>query len=264
MDSFSWGRDVSAFNLLQYAVFVIVVAVLVKPLGGYLARVFSGEKTFLDPLLRPVEGLMYRLSGVDSALEMDWTQYSMAFIVFGFIGTLILYATLRLQRFLPFFFARYHSTPLNPDLAMNTAISFATTTTWQAYGGETTMSYTSQMVGLTVQNFLAGASGLAVGVAFIRGLARQQTSKLGNFWVDMTRSLLWILLPLSLLGSLVLVWQGVPMNWQRYVQATTLDGASKSYRRGQWQLLRSSRISERTEGAFSTQTAPTPTRIPPR
>jgi len=112
---------------------------------------------------------------------------------------------------------------------MNTAISFATTTTWQAYGGETTMSYTSQMVGLTAQNFLAGASGLAVGVAFIRGFARQQTSKLGNFWVDLTRSLLWLLLPLSLLGSLVLVWQGVPMNWRHYTEAITLEGAHQPH-----------------------------------
>jgi potassium-transporting ATPase potassium-binding subunit len=227
MDSYSWRCGVSAFNLLQYAAFVIVVAALVKPLGGYLARVFGGEKTLLDPVLRPVERLMYRLSGVDPELEMDWAQYSIAFIVFGLVGTLVLYAILRLQHFLPFFYSRYQTTPLNPDLAMNTAISFATTTTWQAYGGETTMSYTSQIVGLTVQNFLAGASGLAIGVAFIRGFARQQTSKLGNFWVDMTRSLLWILLPLSLLGSLVLVWQGVPMNWQHYVQATTLDGGQQ-------------------------------------
>ena len=225
MDSFSWSTDVSDLNLLQYALFVIVVAVLVKPLGGYMARVFGGEKTILDPVLHPVERLVYRLTGVDPKLEMDWAEYSIAFIVFGLVGTLLLYAILRLQQFLPFFYVKYQTTPLNPDLAMNTAISFATTTTWQAYGGETTMSYTSQMVGLTVQNFLAGASGLAVGVAFIRGFARQQTSKLGNFWVDMTRSLLWILLPLSLLGSLVLVSQGVPMNWHHYAEVTTLEGA---------------------------------------
>jgi len=218
---------VSASNLLQYAVFVAVAASLVKPLGGYMARVFGGEKTFLDPLLRPLEHLVYRLTGVDPELEMDWAQYSVAFIVFGLIGALVLYGILRLQQFLPFFYARYQTTPLSPDLAMNTAISFATTTTWQAYSGETTMSYTSQIVGLTVQNFLAGASGLAVGVAFIRGLAREQTSKLGNFWVDMVRSVLWILLPLSLLGSLLLVWQGVPVNWHYYVQATTLDGGQQ-------------------------------------
>lgn len=172
----------SASNLLQYAVFAAVVAVLVKPLGGYMARVFSSEKTFLDPLLRPLEQLIYRMTGVDPELEMNWAQYSIAFIVFGLVGALVLYVILRLQQFLPFFYARYQTAPLTPDLAMNTAISFATTTTWQAYSGETTMSYTSQIVGLTVQNFLAGASGLAVGEAFIRGFARQQTNKLGNFW----------------------------------------------------------------------------------
>jgi K+-transporting ATPase ATPase A chain len=217
----------SASNLLQYAVFVAFVAALVKPLGGYMARVFAGEKTFLDPLLHPLERLIYRLTGVDPEVEMGWTQYSVAFVVFGLVGALVLYAILRLQQVLPFFYAKYQTTPLNPDLAMNTAISFATTTTWQAYSGETTMSYTSQIVGLTVQNFLAGASGLAVGVAFIRGFARQQTSKLGNFWVDMVRSILWILLPLSLLASLALVWQGVPMNWHHYIHATTLEGAQQ-------------------------------------
>jgi len=218
---------VSASNLLQYAVFLAVVAALVKPLGGYMARVFEGQKTFLDPLLRPLERLIYRLTGVEPELEMDWRRFSIAFILFSLIGALSLYAILRLQQFLPFFYAKYQNTPVSPDLAMNTAVSFATTSTWQAYSGESTMTYTSQMVGLMVQNFLAGASGLAVGVAFIRGLARQQTSKLGNFWVDMVRSLLWILLPLSLLGSLVLVWQGVPMNWHQYVQATPLAGGQQ-------------------------------------
>ena len=178
----------SASNLLQYAVFVAVVAVLVRPLGGYMTRVFGGESTILDPLLRPLERLIYRLTGGSPELEMDWAQYCVAFIVFGSIGALTLYAILRLQQFLPFFYPGYQITRMSPDLAMNTAISFATTTTWQAYVGETTMSYTGQIAGLTVQNFLASASGLAVGVAFIRGLAREQTSKLGNFWVDMVRS----------------------------------------------------------------------------
>jgi K+-transporting ATPase ATPase A chain len=218
---------VSVFNVLQYAVFVLIVALLVKPLGGYMSRVFSGGKTLLDPLLLPIERLIYRLTGVDAELEMDWSQYAIAFIVFSFVGTLVLYAILRLQQYLPFFYDRYQIAPLNPALAMNTAISFATTTTWQAYAGESAMSYTTQIIGLAVQNFLAGASGLAVGIAFIRGFARHQTSKLGNFWVDMTRSLLWILLPFSLLGSLALVWQGVPMNWHHYVPASTLDAGQQ-------------------------------------
>jgi potassium-transporting ATPase potassium-binding subunit len=218
---------VSVFDVLQYAVFVMVVAVLVKPLGGYMSRVFNGEKTFLDPLLLPIERLLYRLTGVDAELEMDWPQYAIAFIVFTFVGTVVLYAILRLQQYLPFSDGRYQTASLNPALAMNTAISFATTTTWQAYVGESAMSYTTQILGLAVQNFLAGASGLAVGIAFIRGFARHQTSKLGNFWVDMTRSLLWVLLPFSLLGSLALVWQGVPMNWHHFVPASTLGGGQQ-------------------------------------
>jgi K+-transporting ATPase ATPase A chain len=132
-----------------------------------------------------------------------------------------------MQQFLPWFFPQYHTTPLSPDLALNTAISFSTTTTWQAYAGENTMSYFSQMVGLCAQNFLAGAAGLAVGVAFIRGLARQLSNSLGNFWVDLTRSLLWILLPGALVGALLLVWQGVPMNFRQYTVATTVEGAKQ-------------------------------------
>ncbi len=148
------------------------------------------------------------------------------------VGTFFLYAILRLQHFLPWFYPAYMTTPMTPDLAMSTAVSFATTTTWQAYGGETTLSYFSQMIGLTVQNFLAAAAGLAVGVAFVRGLARDRSETLGNFWVHLLRSLLWVLLPLSLLGALVLVWQGVPMNFHAYTQATTLEGARQSIAQG--------------------------------
>jgi potassium-transporting ATPase potassium-binding subunit len=219
---------VSGPNLLQYGFFLAVVTVLVKPLGGYMARVFEGQPTFLDRLLLPVERLIYRLSEVEPAAEMNWKQYSLAFIIFGLVGTVVLYGILRLRRFLPWFYPAYQTTPVTPDLAMNTAVSFSTTTTWQVYGGENTLSYTSQMIGLTVQNFLAGASGLALGVAFIRGFARHRTAKLGNFWVDVTRSILWILLPLSLLGSLVLVWQGVPMNWHPYAHATTLSNGQQT------------------------------------
>jgi K+-transporting ATPase ATPase A chain len=193
-----------------------------------MARVFSRERTLLDPFLCPIEKLIYRATRVAPQEEMDWKEYAIAFVLFGLVGTLLLYVLMRIQRFLPWFFPAYQTTTVTPDLAMNTAVSFATTTTWQAYAGETTMSYTSQIVGLTVQNFLAGASGLAVGVAFIRGFARERTEKLGNFWVDLTRAVLWILLPMSLVGSLLLVWQGVPMNWHEYTQATTLDGARQT------------------------------------
>jgi len=221
-------------NLLQYVLFLLIVGALVKPVGSYLALVFGGETTFLDFLLRPLERWIYRLARVDPQEEMDWQQYASSFVCFSLAGTLILFFILRLQSYLPLFAlnANFLTTPLTPDLAMNTSISFATTTTWQAYGGESTMSYFSQIVGLTVQNFLAGAAGLAVGIAFIRGLARACTNALGNFWVDLVRGLLWVLLPLSLLGSLVLVAQGVPANFSAYTNAVTVEGGRQVIAQG--------------------------------
>jgi K+-transporting ATPase ATPase A chain len=204
------------YAMLQYGVFLLIVAVLVYPVGGYLARVFGGESTWLGPGLRPLERVFYRLAGIDAHHEMDWKEYASALLVFSVAGTLLLYAILRVQPILHTFDPVYQPAPLSPDLALNTAISFVTTTTWQAYGGETTMSYLSQIVGLAVQNFLAGAAGLAVGMAFIRGLARERTTGLGNFWVDLVRATLWVLLPISLLGGLLLVWQGVPTNIKPY------------------------------------------------
>jgi K+-transporting ATPase ATPase A chain len=206
--------------LIQYAAFLLAVTLLVKPVGRYMARIFTGERTFLDPLLCPLERLIYRLTGVKPKVEMRWQEYAQAFVIFSMTGTLVLYAILRLQRFLFWFYPAHMTAPMTPDLAMNTAVSFSTTTTWQAYGGETTLSYFSQIVGLTVQNFLAGAAGLAVGVAFFRGMARDRAETLGNFWVDLVRSTLWVLLPLAMVGALVHVWQGVPMNFHPYVQAT--------------------------------------------
>src|ERR1035438_1129424 len=217
----------SVFSLAQYLLFVLIVTLSVKPLGGYMDRVFSRRRTVLDPLWVPLERWIYRITGVDPGIEMNAGQYASSFIVFGLICTLFLYAILRFQHFLPWFFPQYHTTPLTPDLSINTAISFATTTTWQGYAGENTMSYFSQMVGLCAQNFLAGAAGLAVGVAFIRGLARQLSGTLGNFWVDLTRALLWILLPGAVLGAVLLVWQGVPMNFHHYAVATTVEGAQQ-------------------------------------
>ncbi len=212
------------YSAIQYVTFVAIVTVLVKPLGGYMERVFSQKRTILDRVCLPVERLLYRITSVDPNLEMTGKEYATCFVLFGFAGTLLLYSILRMQRFLPWFFPQYHTTPLSRDLALNTAISFSTTSTWQAYAGENTMSYFSQMVGLCAQNFLAGAAGLAVGVAFIRGLARQCSDTLGNFWVDLTRSLLWVLLPGALIGALLLVWQGVPMNFHQYAIATTVEG----------------------------------------
>jgi K+-transporting ATPase ATPase A chain len=213
------------YSALQYVLFVAIVTILVKPLGGYMERVFSRQRTVLDRFLLPLERLLYRITAVDPALEMTGKEYATCFVLFGLAGTLLLYGILRLQQFLPWFFPQYHTTPLSPDLALNTAISFSTTTTWQAYAGENTMSYFSQIVGLCAQNFLAGAAGLAVGIAFIRGLARQLSDTLGNFWVDLTRALLWILLPGAFLGAVLLVWQGVPMNFHPYTVATTVEGA---------------------------------------
>jgi K+-transporting ATPase ATPase A chain len=222
--------DLSA--LTQYAFFLLAVTLLVKPVGSYMSRVFTREKTWLDPVLAPLERLIYRLTGVHADSEMRWQEYARAFVIFGMVGTLLLYAILRLQRLFPWFYPAYMTTPMTPDLAMNTAVSFSTTTTWQAYAGETTMSYFSQIVGLTVQNFLAGAAGLAVGVAFTRGMARDRCETVGNFWVDLVRSLLWVLLPLSIVGALVLVWQGVPMNFHPYTQATGLEGVRQTIAQG--------------------------------
>ncbi|MBZ5654034.1 MAG: potassium-transporting ATPase subunit KdpA [Acidobacteriia bacterium] len=215
------------YSAIQYLLFLAIVTSLVKPLGGYMARVFSRKRTPLDRLCLPLERLIYRVTMVDPDAEMTGKEYATCFVLFGLAGTLLLYATLRLQQFLPWFFPQYHTTPLSPDLALNTAISFSTTTTWQAYAGENTMSYFSQMVGLCAQNFLAGAAGLAAGGAFIRGFARQVSDTLGNFWVDLTRALLWILLPGALLGALLFVWQGVPMNFHRYKVAITVEGATQ-------------------------------------
>jgi K+-transporting ATPase ATPase A chain len=216
---------VDLYSAIQYGLFVAIVTILVKPLGGYMERVFSRKRTVLDRFCLPVERLIYRITAVDPEAEMPGKEYAKCFVLFGLAGTLLLYAILRMQQFLPWFFPQYHTTPLSPDLALNTAISFSTTTTWQAYAGESTMSYFSQMVGLCAQNFLAGAAGLALGVAFIRGLARQLSGTLGNFWVDLTRALLWVLLPGALIGAVLLVWQGVPMNFHRYAVVTTVEGS---------------------------------------
>jgi K+-transporting ATPase ATPase A chain len=209
-----------------------VVLVLVRPAGTYLARVFRGERTWLDPVLRPFERGIYRVTRIDASADMTWTEYAASFVVFGLTGTILLYGLLRMQQWLPWFDAAHLTTPMTPDLAANTAISFATTSTWQAYGGETTMSYAAQLLGLVGQNFLAGAAGLAVGMAFIRGLASDGTGCLGNFWVDVVRAILWVLLPLSLIGALVLVWQGVPMNFDPYAKVATVEGVSQTLAQG--------------------------------
>ena len=222
----------SVGSLLQYAVFLIVVTLLVRPAGIYLQRVFERGPTWLDPVLVPGERTIYRLARINPDVQMGWQAYAVSFVVFTLLGTLLLALILLFQSILPFYDGNAITTPMTPDLAANVGVSFATTTTWQPYAGESTMSYTAQMVGLAAQNFLAGATGLAIGIAFIRGLAGRRVTSLGNFWVDVVRAILWVLLPISLVGGLLLVWQGVPMNWQPYVQATTLEGASQTIAQG--------------------------------
>jgi K+-transporting ATPase ATPase A chain len=214
----------TSYTLLQYSLFLAILTALVRPVGIYLTRVFEGERTWPDLLLRPVERQIYRFAGVDPDHEMDWREYVASFIRFSLLGVVLLYVILRIQQHLPWYDSSVITTPMTRSLALNTSVSFATTTTWQAYAGESTMSYTAQMLGLASQNFLAGAAGLAVGVAFIRGFARRLSGTLGNFWVDLVRSVLWVLLPVSLVGSVVLVWQGVPMNFDSYTFLTTLTG----------------------------------------
>jgi K+-transporting ATPase ATPase A chain len=218
-------------NAIQTGLFVIVIGLLVKPVGAYLERVFERRRTFLDSILLPVERVIHRFVGIDCLREMDWKQYSLAFGIFGLVNIVLLYLALRAQAFFPWFFPKVMITPMTPDLAASTAVSFATTTTWQAYAGETTMSYFSQLL-LAGQNFLAGAAGLAVGVAFIRGYAREKTTGLGNFWVDLTRAVLWVLLPISIVGSFFLIAQRVPMNFRPYTVAHTLEGATQMIAQG--------------------------------
>jgi potassium-transporting ATPase potassium-binding subunit len=218
-------------GVFQAGLLLAVLWLFVRPLGAYLERVFERKKTSLDPLLLPVERLIHRIVGVDPKSEMTWKRYSLAFALFGIVNVAFMCVALRWQTALPWFFPHQMTTPMSVDLAANTAVSFATTTTWQAYGGETTMSYFSQLL-LAGQNFLAGAAGLAVGIAFIRGYARERTDKLGDFWGDLIRALLWVLLPMSILGSLILVALGVPMNFLPYAHAHAIEGGTQIIAQG--------------------------------
>jgi len=211
---------------LQILLFCVVVIALVKPLGGYLTRVMTGERTLLSPVLGPVERGFYRLAGVNPGTEQHWTAYALAMLVFSLAGFALLYALMRLQDVLPLNPQGFGAVP--DHLAFNTAISFVTNTNWQSYAGETTMSHFTQMVGLTVQNFLSAATGIALAVALIRGFARRNARAIGNFWADVTRVTLYVLLPLSFLLALIFVWQGVPQTFAASANATTLEGASQT------------------------------------
>jgi K+-transporting ATPase ATPase A chain len=217
-------------GITEIALFLVILLLLTKPLGAYMAAVYEGRRTWLDPALRPVERVIYRLSAIDATKEHDWKAYGVAMLLFNGLGLLLLYAILRLQQFLPFNPAGQGA--LDPALAWNTAISFTTNTNWQNYGGETTLSYFSQMAGLAVHNFVSAATGLAIAVALIRALARHSARTIGNFWVDLTRSVLYILLPISVVFALVLIWQGVPQNLNAYTTATTIEGAKQLIAQG--------------------------------
>ena len=209
------------YGIIQIVLFLSVVLLLVKPLGWYMARVYENKPCGLDRILGPVERAIYRLCGVNPANEMGWKRYTVAMIAFNAAGFVVLYALMRLQGFLPL--NPQHFPPVAPDLAFNTAVSFITNTNWQAYGGESTMSYLTQMLGLAVQNFVSAASGMAVLVALIRGFVRRNSRTIGNFWVDLTRSLLYILIPLSLIIAILLASQGVVQTFKPYPTATLVE-----------------------------------------
>ena len=211
---------------IQILLYCAIVVALVKPLGWYMTRVFSGERTFLSPVLRPVERGLYWIGGVDEKREQHWLTYTVAMLLFHVGGFLIIYGLMRLQALLPFNPAEQSA--VAPDLSFNTAISFITNTNWQNYGGESTLSYLVQMLGLTHQNFLSAATGIALAVALIRGFSRSSMRTIGNFWVDVTRCTLYVLLPICIVYSLFLVWQGMPQTLGAYVDATTLEGAKQT------------------------------------
>ena len=215
---------------VQILIFCVLVVATVRPLGGFMARVFAGERTFLSPVLGPIERGFYRLAGVRADTEQHWTTYAVAMLLFNLAGMLLLYALLRLQGLLPLNPQGFGAVP--PDLAFNTAASFTTNTNWQNYGGESTLSYLTQMAGLTVHNFVSAATGIALAIALVRGFARRSAKSIGNFWADLTRCTLYVLLPLSLVIALVLVWQGMPQNLSAYVDATTLEGGTQTIAQG--------------------------------
>ncbi|RTL39239.1 MAG: potassium-transporting ATPase subunit KdpA [Candidatus Melainabacteria bacterium] len=219
---------------LQILLFVVALIVITKPAGTYIKRVMECEATWLDPLFRPVEKIIYRIAGVDETIDMHWTQYAFCMLAFSIVTLLFSYAILRLQGVLPFnpmsfstAQAPAFATAMTPDLAFNTAVSFTTNTNWQAYSGENTMSYLSQMLALALHNWVSAAAGIAVAVAMIRGFSRQSATGIGNFWKDLVRSTLYVLLPVCLIAALFMVSQGVVQNFSPYVQATTLEGAQQ-------------------------------------
>ncbi len=226
-------------GILQIVVFFLIILAVAKPIGMYMANVFAGERTFATSFFRPLERLCYRLGGVNESTEQSWSQYAGSMLAFSLFSFLLLYLMQRFQGVLPgnpMGFGTAHApagaTAMTPDLAFNTAVSFTTNTNWQSYGGETTLSYLVQMAGLTMHNFTSAACGIAIAIALIRGFARQQVQVLGNFWVDITRATVYLLLPISLIVSVVICSQGVIQNLKPYTVATTLEGKSQTIAQG--------------------------------
>src|SRR6204780_34544 len=208
----------TAIGWAQILIYCAIIIAITPVLGSYMTRVFNGERTFLSPILRPAEAVIYKVAGVDERHEQHAVTYTVGMLLFHVGGFLILYVLMRVQGWLPFNPAE--QTAVGPDLAFNTAISFVTNTNWQNYGGESTMSYLVQMLGLTHQNFLSAATGIALAVALIRGFSRASVRTVGNFWVDVTRTTLYVLLPICIVYTLFLVWQGMPQTLGPYIEAT--------------------------------------------
>jgi K+-transporting ATPase ATPase A chain len=229
----------TGIGFLQIAVFFLLVLAFTKPMGAFMARVFEGQRTWLHPVLRPLERLIYRLCGIHEEQEQRWTGYAGSLLMFSLASLLLTYLIQRVQGILPFNpqgFGTAHAaqgaTAMTPDLAFNTAVSFTTNTNWQAYTPETTMSYLTQMVGLATHNFFSAAAGIAIAIALVRGFARHSSEKIGNFWVDMVRATVYVLLPLSVAIALLFVSQGVIQNLSPYTKATTVEGAAQTIAQG--------------------------------
>jgi potassium-transporting ATPase potassium-binding subunit len=222
----------TGYGLFQIMVYFIVLLALTKPLGSFMAKVYEGERTFLHPILRPLERLIYKLGGVCEETEQRWTQYTASLLAFSAVCFVLTYAIQRFQGFLPFNPIGYGARQATPDLSFNTAVSFMTNTNWQSYGGEATMSYFVQMGALTVQNFVSAAAGMCVAIALIRGFVRKQQNTIGNFWVDLVRGTVYILLPLSLIGALALCSQGVVQNFHPYANVKTIEGNAQTIAQG--------------------------------
>jgi K+-transporting ATPase ATPase A chain len=219
-------------GILQIVVYFLIIAALTKPMGEFMANLFEGGRTFLHPLFRPLERLTYKLVGVDETVEQRWSQYTASLLAFSIMCFVFVYALERFQGLLPFNPQHFDSTLATPDLSFNTAVSFLTNTNWQSYSGESTFSYLVQMAALTVQNFASAAAGIAIAIAVVRGFSRQQMNSIGNFWVDLTRATLYILLPASILVALFFCSQGVIQNLHPYTTATTLEGAKQIIAQG--------------------------------